>query len=153
ARREIKGAYRVKGSEIGFQVSQFDPKQALIIDPVLVYSTLLGAGGNDVGNGIAVDAQGYAYVTGSTGSGVPPTAGAFQTTGNSVSGSAFVTKLDQTGTSLIYSTYLSGAAPAANTTGNAIAVDSSGNAVVTGTTTSADFPTLNAIRGGRNNLL
>ena len=151
-RQQVSGAYRVKGTEIGFTVGRFDPKRPLVIDPVLAYSTLLGAGGNDVANGIAVDGQGYAYVTGSTLAGFPTTAGAFQTTGSS-SGIAFVTKLNQNGTSLIYSTYLSGLSPASNTTANAIALDSSGNAVVTGSTTSADFPVLNPIRGGRNNLL
>lgn len=151
-RQQVQGAYRVKGSEIGFTVGRFDSKRPLIIDPVLAYATLLGAGNNDAASGIAVDSQGFAYITGSTGAGFPTTAGALQMTGNgTVSG--FVTKLDQTGTSLIYSTYLSGASPSANTNANAIVLDSSGNATVTGNTTSADFPLLNPLRGGRNNLL
>src|SRR5262249_38603038 len=79
-RQQVQGAYRLKGSEIGFTVGRFDPKRPLVIDPVLAYSTLIGAGSNDVANGIAVDAQGYAYITGSTGGGFPTTAGAFQTT-------------------------------------------------------------------------
>lgn len=151
-RQQVQGAYRVKGSEIGFTVGRFDSKRPLIIDPVLAYATLLGAGNNDAANGIAVDSQGFAYITGSTGAGFPTTAGALQTTSNgTVSG--FVTKLDQTGTSLIYSTYLSGASPSGNTNANAIVLDSSGNPIVTGSTTSADFPLLNPLRGGRNNLL
>jgi len=146
-RREVKGGYVLRGNEIGFKVQSFDHRKALIIDPVLSYSTLLGAGGNEYAYGIAVDPQGNAYITGTTDSGVfPTTPGAFQTSVN-FSGGAFVTKLDSTGSNLVYSTYLSGSSGAG---GTAIAVDSSGNAYVTGSTQSSDFPTVNAIRGSYN---
>ena len=109
----------------------------------LSYSTYLGGNTNDGGNGIAVDASGNAYVTGSTNStNFPTTAGAFQTTfGGSAapptSGDAFVTKLNVTG-SVSYSTYLGGGAL---DYGMAIALDASGNAYVTGSTQSNNFPT------------
>jgi parallel beta-helix repeat protein len=150
ARREVKGEYVIKGKEIGFKVRAFDSRKPLIIDPVLSYSTLLGTGSNEQGNSIAVDAQGNAYITGLTGSAIfPTTPGAFQTTGNS--GGAFVTKLDATGSNLIYSTYLSGAS--GQTVGTGIAVDAAGDAYVTGYTSAGDFPIFNPLRGGRNNLL
>lgn len=133
-RSEVKGEYVVKGKEIGFKVRAFDSRKPLVIDPVLSYATLLGANGADQGNGIAVDAQGNAYVTGVTSSATfPVTPGAFQTT----PGFAFVTKIDATGSNLIYSTYLGDN----ETTATAIAVDSSGSAYITGSAFSDAFVT------------
>src|SRR5439155_19485321 len=74
----------------------------------LVYSTFLGGSAFDEGLGIAVDAAGNACVTGDTdSSNFPTTAGAFQTTLDGFLG-AFVTKLNPTGSALVYSTYLGG---------------------------------------------
>src|SRR5262249_36740004 len=71
-----------------------------------VYSTYLGGTGSDNGQGIAVDSAGNAYVTGVTGStNFPTTVGAFQTT-LAGGGDAFLTKLNPTGTGLVYSSYL-----------------------------------------------
>ncbi len=105
----------------------------------VVYSTYLGGGNQDNGLGIAVDGFGNAYVTGLTFStNFPTTAGAFQTTFGGGMTDAFVTKLNCTGSALVYSTYLGG-----NSTDLAggIAVDGSGNAYVTGGTGSTNFPT------------
>ena len=103
----------------------------------LVYSTYLGGTGGEYGLAIAADNAGNAYVTGLTAlSNFPTTPGAFQTTLSGYS-DAFVTKLDPTGSSLIYSTFLGG-------TGYeeawSIAVDGAANAYVTGLTTSSNFP-------------
>jgi hypothetical protein len=92
----------------------------------LVYSTYLGGSDIDFALGMAIDASGNAYVTGATySSDFPVTPGAFDTTFN---GAAFVTKLNTTGSALIYSTYLGGTNGAGG-----IAVDASGNAYVAGT--------------------
>lgn len=148
-RTEVKGAYAIKGNEISFKVRGFDSTKPLVIDPVLSYSTFLGSSGNDQASAIAVDSQGSAYVTGLTGSGqFPTTTGAFQTTGNF--GGAFISKLDPTGSTLVYSTYLSGKFGTGSTTGNAIAVDSTGNAYVSGSTSSIDFPIVNALKTSSN---
>jgi hypothetical protein len=108
----------------------------------LVYSTLLGGSGIDIGSGIAVDAARNAYLTGNTTSpDFPTTPGAFQRSfggGDQFSGDAFVTKLNPTGSALVYSTYLGGSRPE---WGGGIAVDVAGNAYVTGKTFSLDFPT------------
>jgi len=150
-RHEVKASYIVKGNEVRFKVAGFDSAKPLIIDPVLSYSTLLGSGGGESASGIAIDASGNAYLTGSATSSVfPTTTGAFQT---SSSGGAFVSKIDPTGTTLIYSTYLSGRGTIGSPVGSSIAVDGAGNAFVTGWTQAADFPTANPIRGGRYNLL
>jgi uncharacterized repeat protein (TIGR01451 family) len=115
----------------------------------LVYSTYLGGGAYDEANGVAVDANGSAYVVGDTSSTqFPITPGVFQ---NSLGGliSAFVSRFDPTG-NLLFSTYLGGSQAAfgdANTIGLAIALDSLGNAYITGNTYSTNFPvTPNAFR-------
>jgi beta-propeller repeat-containing protein len=107
----------------------------------IVYSTFLGGSGDDGANGIAVDESGSAYVAGFTGSqNFPTTPGAFQRAG---AGSAFVAKLNQTGSALVFSSYLGGSDV---DQALAIAVDRRGDAYVAGLTSSADFPTVNAFQ-------
>ena len=120
------------------------------------YSTYLGGEGNDYGKGIAVDSSGYAYITGFTASSYFPTLNAFQgTLGGSYTCAgndcfdAFATKLDTAGSTLIYSTYLGGAAYDA---GNSIAVDSNGNAYIAGSTASTDFPTALAYQSANSGM-
>ena len=127
----------------------------LIIDPVLIYSTYLGGGQYNIGYRVAVDASGSAYVAGATNStDFPTTAGVYKSALNAggcairinpgqpkktfTCPDAFVTKLDPTGTQLVYSTYLGGSASDGAT---GISVDSSFNAYVTGATGSTNFPT------------
>ncbi|MGB8851380.1 MAG: SBBP repeat-containing protein [Candidatus Acidiferrales bacterium] len=107
----------------------------------LIYFTYIGGSLADTGAGIAVDSSGDAYVTGSTVSpDYPTTAGVFQATYGGGNDDAFVTELDPTGSTLIYSTYLGGT----NTdNGNGIAVDTNGSAYVAGQTCSVDFPLAN----------
>jgi photosystem II stability/assembly factor-like uncharacterized protein len=146
-RSEVKGAYSINGNEVSFKVRGFDARKPLVIDPVLSYSTFLGSSGNDQAFSIAVDSLGSAYLTGVTSfSQFPTTAGAFQATGSPFGG-AFVSKLDPTGSSLVYSTYLSGRN---GSTGTSIAVDSAGNAYVTGQTSSMDFPIVNGLKTSSN---
>lgn len=94
----------------------------------IVYATYLGARrASTLGNGIAVDGAGNAYIFGTTDSGAfPVTAGAYQT---SASGGSFVTKLNAAGNALSYSTFVNGATIAA------ITVDNSGSAYLTGNAT------------------
>ena len=110
----------------------------------LVYSTYLGGEREDSGQGIALDGAGNAYVTGLTNSAdFPTTPGAFDTSfdGSSGGGSdAFVTKLNATGSALLYSTFLGGNLTA-HDGGYGIAVDGAGSAYVTGLTNSSSFPT------------
>ena len=105
----------------------------------LVYSTYLGGNGSDVGNGIALDASGNAYVAGDTTSLNFP-AGAFQKS-NRGAPDGFVSKVAADGSRLLYSTYLGGSGEDHVT---AIAVDAGGAAFVTGSTYSPDFPVANA---------
>jgi hypothetical protein len=90
-----------------------------------------------------VDDSGNAYITGSTSSINFPTLNPFQASYRSLP-NAFVTKLNSSGSALIYSTYLGGSGappPAPGDSGTAIAVDNSGSAYVTGWASSTDFPT------------
>jgi hypothetical protein len=105
----------------------------------LVWSTYLGGAGLDIGRAIAVDAQGNPYVVGDTTSpDFPVTAGAFQTTrAQGSQQDAFITKLNSSGSALVYSSFYGGSA---NESGYGVALDSSGNAYLTGSTLSTDLP-------------
>ncbi len=144
-RQCLDGHYVLRGSnQVGFKVPAYDHTRPLVIDPVLSYSTYLGGSGNDNASAIAVDASGNAYVAGSTNSSDFPTVNPLQAT-LKVEGynTAFVSKLNTTGSALIYSTYLGGSG---GDGANGIAVDSSGNAYLTGGTGSSDFPTVNPLQ-------
>ncbi|HYP40888.1 MAG TPA: SBBP repeat-containing protein, partial [Chloroflexia bacterium] len=106
----------------------------------LVYSTYIGGSDWDQAQSIAVDAQGNAYITGQTSSFDFPVLNAFQPTIGGFHNDAFVTKLDPTGSALVYSTYLGGSA---TDNGYRVAVDTDGSALVVGTTYSSNFPKLN----------
>ncbi len=106
----------------------------------LVYSTYLGGNGTTEGRAIAVDAAGQVYVTGFTSATSFPVVTPFQfTSGGGSVGDVFVTKLDVTGSAIVYSTYLGGSG---QDLGFAIQVDAAGAAYVGGCTTSANFPTV-----------
>jgi len=142
-RTNIEGRYVLKDAHrVGFQVAAYDPSRPLVIDPTLVYATYLGGSGWDYGVGIAVDAAGSAYVTGSTSSTDFPTANPLQAAKAGFQ-NAFVTKLNPTGSALVYSTYLGGSGA---DVGVGIAVDAAGAAYVTGQTSSTDFPTVNPLQ-------
>ena len=116
----------------------------------LLYATYIGGSGHDQAQGIAIDSVGDAYVTGfTTSTNFPLVAPIRSTLGGGED--AFVLKLNDLGSVLLYSTYLGGANV---DKGNAIAVDSSDNAYIAGDTLSANFPILGAaqpIFGGNQN--
>jgi hypothetical protein len=138
-RREIAARYERQGSRrVKFHLASYDPDLPLVIDPVLVYSTFLGGGSDELGYGVAIDASGNAYVSGYTlSSDFPTTTGAYDPSDNAGS-DAFVTKLDSTAATLVYSTFLGGSN---NDLSNGIAVDATGSAYLIGHTDSSDFPT------------
>ena len=138
----VEGRFKITGEfAYTFEVKSSQPEYALVIDPTLLYSTYLGGGGADSANGVAVDASGNAYLTGTTlSTDFPTTSGAFQSSDAAPYGypNVFVTKLNPLGSQPVYSTYLGGTAGA--TAGRGIALDSAGEAYVTGTADSG-FPT------------
>jgi hypothetical protein len=103
----------------------------------LVYATYLGGGNDDSAGGIALDADGNAYLAGTTAStDFPTTSGAFSRTRGGFT-DAFAAKLSASGTALRYSTYLGGAR---SEDAVAVAVDGAGAAYVGGSTESGDYP-------------
>lgn len=136
------GAYDRTLSGCDTFVTKLDPNGQIIYSTYVGGASGFGSNGNDLGFGIALDADKNAYITGTTDSGsFPTTTGAFDTTvnvnqfGNSLNG--FVTKLNPTGTALVYSTYLGGN----NFNGASdIALDSANNAYIVGRTEAQDFP-------------
>ena len=127
--------------EVGFRVGEFDRTRPLVIDPVLTVATYLGGSSSDYTYGIATDSSGAIYLAGSTSStNYPTTTGALQVTKGEASTSvsdAFVTKLDSSGTRLVYSTFIGGNS---NDSALCIAIDSSGRAHIGGATSSPNFP-------------
>src|SRR6266496_3666298 len=109
----------------------------------LSYATYLGGEDNDSTEGIAVDANGNAYVTGGSRShGFPATPNAFQSS-NSGDTDAYLTKINSTATAYLYSTLLGGSG---TDRGSGVAIDTAGNAYISGYTSSVDFPTENAFQ-------
>jgi hypothetical protein len=108
----------------------------------LIYSTFLGGSGYENATGIALDAEGNAYLAGRTQSSDFPTKNATQPAyaGN---GDIFVTKINAAGSALVYSTYLGGSGQDLTYYPKTVAVDQFGSAIVGGSTYSSDFPTVN----------
>ncbi len=160
ARRPVQARFvRLAHKQYGFRLGPYDHARPLVIDPsivyypALVYSTLLGSPSgteqSDTQTHIAVDGNGDAYLVGQTSaSDFPMTTGAYNPSfpggvctdssgGSKPCSAIFITKLNASGSQLVYSTYLGGT-NRDKTFG--VALDSTGQAYVVGMTSSADFP-------------
>jgi hypothetical protein len=127
------------GNDYGFRMGRYDHRYALVIDPGLSYSTLLGGSDSESGQSIALDSEGNAYVTGTTGSpDFPTTQSAPDKVLDAGDFDAFVTKLNAAGSELIYSTFLVGSF---GDEGHDIAVDAQGSAYITGNASDPGYPT------------
>lgn len=143
-RRSVAGRYVLGGRhEVAFAIGDYDRTRRLVIDPVLSYSTYLGGSGGERSR-VALDAAGNVYLAGYTSSPDFPTLGSYQADLRGET-DAFVAKLDPSGTTLLYSTYLGGQGGDGS---YAMAVDASGQVHLTGSTFSADFPRVNAVQPG-----
>ena len=133
----LESRFVIDGEDhVSFSVPRFDPTKPLIIDPVLTYATYLGGDRDDVAIAIAADSGGNSYIAGYTFStNFPVTPSAFETTepGSPI---VFITKVNATGTGLVYSTYLGGSS-GSEVTG--MVLDGLGNTYLTGSAGS-DFP-------------
>jgi hypothetical protein len=121
--REVTGRYVLSGAaEARFEIDAYDRHDTLVIDPVIEYSTYFGSNRDDRAQAIATDSTGAAYLAGST------------ATGGMSWG--FVSKLNPTGTAVVYTVFLGSGECYAAVRG--IAVDSANNAIVTGYYTQKD---------------
>ena len=147
-RREVAARYEMNDSHtVSFALGTFDHGYPLVIDPVFSYATYFGGNGGDTGLGIKVDNNGSVYIAGETLSTqfpwvVPGTPFQSGFHGGTVTGDAFVAKLDNTGSRLLYFTYLGGSS---DDGAYDLAIDADGNAYITGFTASPNFPTKNAL--------
>ena len=135
-------------------MGHYDTSLPLVIDPVLSFSVYQGGTGLDQAYGIAVDAAGNSYITGTTESVNFPLQSQAATYPNDNRKNAFVMKLNPQGTTVLYSTYLGGSA---DDEGLAITVGGSEQALVAGYTDSTNFPTASPYQatngGGRDGFL
>ena len=147
-KREIAGGYKIektnrrRRSSVKFEIGDYDADQPLIIDPTIVFSTLLGGSAGDdfftpeAGTSITADAAGNVYVAGLTPSSNFPRANAQQNQ-NAGGYDAFLTKFDPTGSTLLFSTYFGGSADDRIT---ALSLDNANNIYAVGSTLSTDLP-------------
>jgi hypothetical protein len=146
AYQEIDGRNRVdadfaldKDGTVRFRVGNYDRSHALVIDPVFTFSTYLAGTGMEQISAVATDSAGDIYATGFTTSTDFPTANPLeQACSEDACRTIFVTKLDPSGHTLLYSTYIGDAGWYG--AGGGIAVSSSGNAVITGISMGNNFP-------------
>lgn len=122
-------------------VAKFDTSQSGASS--LIYSAFLGGSGDDFGRNLVADASGNAYVAGASNSTDFPLMNPLQGS-NSGDYDLIVTKVNPTGSALVYSTYIGGSGFDRS---KGIALDSAGNIYVTGNTASSNFPVLNAYQG------
>ena len=140
---DVVGGYELLDEKtVGFSVKNADPSLPLVIDPAsdLVYSTFLGGSGIDESFSIAVDSIGCIYVIGSTNSvDFPIYNNAYTASTDGRNTDVFVTKFNQSGSGIDYSTYIG--CEFANDYGYGIAVSNDFCAYITGAAHSRDFPT------------
>jgi len=132
-RREIAGSYRIQGKTVTFALAAYDRARALVIDPVLSWSTFVaysGSPGGSLGEGVAADSSGNVYMIGST----------LSTAGDS---DILISKFNSAGSN-VFATHFGSAY---NDYGHALAVDSTGNIYFAGETT--DGQTFEAALAGK----
>ncbi|MBK8910976.1 MAG: T9SS type A sorting domain-containing protein [Chlorobi bacterium] len=137
-RRLVPCAFVQHGDgSVGFRVGDHDPSTPLVIDP-LIYSTFIGGTGTENFSGFATDAAGSPIVCGSvTSLAFPTTTGAYSTTNKGLQ-DVVVARLDSSGGTVLYATYIGGSGSDAASKMEATA---NGTAWITGSTNSIDFPT------------
>jgi hypothetical protein len=141
AQEQVEGRFILSGNnEYSYEITEnYDETLDLIIDPNLIFSTFVGGNDFDEAEDIYIDPSGNILITGNTASSnFPNTPGVYQTSSNG-NNDVFVTKLNDKGSKLRYSTYVGGSNA---DYGFSIAADSAGNAYVTGQTYSSNFPTI-----------
>jgi hypothetical protein len=141
-RKTVDGEYVIRrDGTIGFDIGAYDTRLPLVIDPILSYASYLGGTKQERVNDVAVDAHGNMFIVGETFSADFPVVGSAPV--RSSLGDVFVAKLNRSGDTLEYVTYLGGGN---HETSKGLDVDAAGSAYVVGDTFSWDFPTANAMQ-------
>ena len=152
ARQDINCKYVVKDNIVRFQVSDYDPKTTVIIDPTLIFSTFTGSTADNWGYTATPAPDGSFYAGGiAFGSGYPVSAGAFKTVyGGGVSDDAIglgydmaIIKFSANGSSRLFATYLGGSG---NEQPSSMICDQQGNLIIAGKSSSNNYP--GAFRSG-----
>ncbi|RYZ54265.1 MAG: PKD domain-containing protein [Sphingobacteriales bacterium] len=146
-KREVPCRYQLKGNTVTYSFPKgFNKGSTLVIDPTVVFCTFTGSTADNWGFTATYDASGNFYAGGLVHDvGFPVSTGAFQTTyagGTSTSGSLYacdmgIMKLDATGSTRIWATYIGGAD---NDQPHSMIVDPNDNLIVAGKTYSGDYP-------------
>jgi uncharacterized protein (TIGR03437 family) len=142
-RRAVNCEYSLSDkNQVEFRLGAYDTTLPLVIDPVLIYSTYIGGIGTDVGRGIAVDAEGAAYITGQTDSTDFPGPSQIQSA-KGVATDAYVLKINPAGDAIVFGAWIGG-----NGSDSAIsvAVDQDGAVYLAGATSSSNFPLQNPLQ-------
>ncbi len=134
-------------SRYGFYLEAYDSSQTVTIDPlILSYSTFLGGNDLEIAYNLAIDNDNNTYICGSTSSTNFPSFNEYDNTLNG-SSDAFITKLNSTGTGIVFSTYLGGTS---YETARGLVVDEESNIYLSGTTNSNNFPTYKGLNNSHN---
>ncbi len=146
-RLEVPARFAVLGDRrAGFTLGEYDRTRPLLIDPTLTYSTYFGGGSLDLPAAVVLDASGNVCFTGDTFSTDFPLASAYQSSIYCTPG-PFLTKVDSSGTSLVFSTYFGGTScPSSYDSSRGLAIDGSGRIVVGGRAATSNFPVLNPLQ-------
>jgi hypothetical protein len=139
----VVASYRINGDHtVTFDLSGYDHRLPLVIDPIISYATYMGGTAQSAVTALAVDASGNLYASGWTEAIDFPVSNAIQAV-NRGGVDAFVFKLNATGSTLLYASYIGGRG---DDRASGIAVDSSGQIYIAGSTASTNFPLVSAVR-------
>ncbi|MGO9229227.1 MAG: SBBP repeat-containing protein [Bryobacteraceae bacterium] len=139
----IAGRYVLLARDVAaFRVGRYDRSRALVIDPLLVYSTYIGGTGNDTVTAVQLTSSGLLYVTGSTNSSNMPFINGAYSNGIVIptATNVFLAILDTTAAGGYQPTYFGYIGGFYADTPLAMVIDATGDAYITGTTTSTNFP-------------
>jgi hypothetical protein len=134
-RRELPSRFVVGGDVVTIAVEGWSGSVPLVIDPTVMFASYLGGSNSDYGHGVASDASGNVYLTGTVGSPDFPVPGGFDTSISNYD--AYITKLTPTTDAIVWSSFLGGTGV---DEGRGVAVDGSGNVFLAGFEASTDFP-------------
>lgn len=145
-KNEISCRYNVKGDEVRFDVKNYDPASTLIIDPSVVFCSFAGSTADNWGFTATYGPDGSLYGGGIVfGAGFPVTPGAYQTNSQGGEYDIGIVKLNPTGTTRVYATYIGGSN---DEQPHSLICDPQGNVILAGRSRSTNYPLANPSGGG-----